>query len=125
MINYFDDKLVRRMQDELTEMLNQAASAGNMTIWHQAEDTYTLDVVAPGFAKSDFDISVAQNCLNIKAKSSIKRTSSSIVKRDINFAITLPLSLDVSTLTTQYEAGVLTFTAKQRNSKDSIKIKVV
>lgn len=79
------------------------------------EKSYVIDVVAPGFEKTDFKISVDQQLLSISAerKEEVKESNEKQVRREYNYrsfkrSFTLDEKTDATSIEAKYVNGVLT-----------------
>ena len=76
---------------------------------------YTLDIVAPGFDKSDFKVSLNENVLTISAEKKVEATDENKkhVRKEYSFksfkrSFTIDEKTDGSAIDAQYVNGVLT-----------------
>lgn len=81
----------------------------------ETERTYLLDVVAPGFEKTDFKINLEQNVLTISVekRDEQKQENSKHIRREYNFksfkrSFTLDEKIDVAGIDAKYVNGILT-----------------
>jgi len=81
----------------------------------ETEKSYSLDVVAPGFEKTDFRINLEQNVLTISVekKEEQKQENGKHIRREYNFksfkrSFTLDEKIDATGIDAQYVNGVLT-----------------
>jgi HSP20 family protein len=100
----------------------------------ETEKGYTLEVVAPGFEKTDFKVSLDQQILTISAekKEEVKDDSENdrnkkLVRTEYNYrsfkrSFTLDEKIDASSIEAQYVNGVLALNLpKKETVKDSAK----
>lgn len=81
----------------------------------ETEKNYSLDIVAPGFEKTDFKINLEQNVLTISVekKEEQKQENGKHIRREYNFksfkrSFTLDEKIDATGIDAQYVNGVLT-----------------
>ena len=81
----------------------------------ETEKSYQLEVVAPGFEKSDFKVNMEQDLLTISAekKSEVKDESEKNIRREYSFrsfkrSFTLDEKIDATNIEASYVNGVLT-----------------
>ena len=80
----------------------------------ETEKSYQLEVVAPGFEKSDFKVNMEQDLLTISAekKSEVKDESEKNIRREYSFrsfkrSFTLDEKIDATNIEASYVNGVL------------------
>jgi HSP20 family protein len=98
----------------------------------ETKDAYTLDVVAPGFEKSDFKINLDGQTLTISSekKAEQKVENEKQIRREFSFrsfsrSFTLDENVDAEKINAKYDNGVLKLTlpkkeAKQETAKEII-----
>jgi HSP20 family protein len=81
----------------------------------ETEKNYQLEVVAPGFEKSDFKVNMEQDLLTISAekKSEVKDENEKHIRREYSFrsfkrSFTLDEKIDATNIEASYVNGVLT-----------------
>ncbi|HQV60707.1 MAG: Hsp20/alpha crystallin family protein [Chitinophagaceae bacterium] len=81
----------------------------------ETEKSYQLEVVAPGFEKSDFKVNMEQDLLTISAekKSEVKDENEKYIRREYSFrsfkrSFTLDEKIDATNIEASYVNGVLT-----------------
>lgn len=81
----------------------------------ETEKTYQLDVVAPGFEKTDFTVNLDQNLLTISAekKEEVNKENEKQVRREYSYrsfkrSFTLDEKIDATNIEASYINGVLT-----------------
>ena len=81
----------------------------------ETEKSYQLEVVAPGFEKSDFEVNMEQDLLTISAekKSEVKDENEKYIRREYSFrsfkrSFTLDEKIDATNIEASYVNGVLT-----------------
>ncbi len=80
----------------------------------EADDSYTIDVVAPGYEKADFKINLDKNILSISAEDKMNETSTtskSIKKefylRSFKRTFTIDNTIDTDKVEAKYVNGIL------------------
>ncbi len=92
------------------------------------DNGYSIDVVAPGFDKSDFSISLEKNLLTVAAekKTEVKAENERQIRNEYNYrsfkrSFTLNEKCDGSNIDAKYVNGVLTLNlAKKEEVKPSV-----
>ena len=81
----------------------------------ETADTYSLDMIAPGFDKEDFKIDLDQNLLTISAekKQSAEQKDEKFMVREFNYSsfkrsFTIDEKIDTANIVAKYLNGVLT-----------------
>ncbi|EFK57881.1 Hsp20/alpha crystallin family protein [Sphingobacterium spiritivorum] len=102
--NLFNDSFI-------TDRLVTRVPAVNIA---EAEDSFQIELAAPGLQKSDFKINVDKNMMTISAeKTSETETEQKLFsKREFNYSsftrsFTLPDTVDYSNIEASYENGIL------------------
>ncbi|MGJ1431393.1 Hsp20/alpha crystallin family protein [Sphingobacterium spiritivorum] len=102
--NLFNDSFI-------TDRLVTRVPAVNIA---EAEDSFQIELAAPGLQKSDFKINVDKNMMTISAeKTSETETEQKLFsKREFNYSsftrsFTLPDTVDYSNIDASYENGIL------------------
>ena len=95
------------------------------------DEGYRLDLAAPGFSKSEFDIDIEDNILTISiASEDTHKYQESLLRKEYSYTSfsrswTLPELTDVSHIGARYEAGILSLHIPvERETKVSTKINV-
>lgn len=83
----------------------------------ETEDSFWVQVAAPGLEKSDFEIEVKDQTLLISVEK--ERTNAEFVRQEFDFtqfkrAFYLPKGADRNQIRAQYEAGILTIQIPKR-----------
>ena len=80
----------------------------------QTDDGFRLDLAAPGFSRSDFDINVKDNVLTISSKevdevqdANENYSSREFTQSSFSRSWTLPESANADVITARYESGIL------------------
>lgn len=93
------------------------------------EKSYTLEIVAPGFEKSDFKVSLDKQLLTIEAqkKNEENDQNGKLLRKEYNFqsfkrSFTLDEKMDASNIDAKYVNGILTLNLpKKAEVKPSVK----
>jgi len=87
----------------------------------ETETGYTLDVMAPGFDKENFQVSVEENILTIKAEKKAEETTGKdkFIRKEYNLgafnrSFTLDKNIDADNISAQYVNGVLTLNLQRK-----------
>ncbi|HEX7904711.1 MAG TPA: Hsp20/alpha crystallin family protein [Chitinophagaceae bacterium] len=93
------------------------------------EKGYSLEVIAPGFEKTDFKVNLEQNVLTVSAekKEEVKEENKKQIRREYNYksfkrSFTIDEKIDAAGIEAQYVNGVLTLNLpKKEIVKESAK----
>ncbi|MCS6934371.1 MAG: Hsp20/alpha crystallin family protein [Chitinophagales bacterium] len=84
-------------------------------------DSYVIEVAAPGFKKEDFSVKVEGNLLNISAvtKNETEMSDEKYTRREFNMSsftrsFTLPKTVETTRISGAYENGILKITLPKR-----------
>ena len=125
-VNVFDHFFNDFFRDDFPVSFNnglvQKSPAVNIA---ETEDSYRIEVAAPGLVKSDFDVKVDQEVLTISAKKEAKTEDGSdkYTRREFNYFefkrnFHLPETVNVEDIAANYENGILHVTlAKKEEAK--------
>ena len=98
----------------------------------ETEKTYQLEVVAPGFEKTDFIINLDQNLLTISAekKDEVKNENEKQIRREYSFrsfkrSFTLDEKIDATNIEASYINGVLTLNLPKKETVKASATKIV
>lgn len=91
----------------------------------EKKDEFEIELSAPGFDKKDFEVNIAEGCLNIKAKKSEKREENeeNYTRKEFNYnsfekSLQLPDTVIDEKIKAKYENGILKFSlAKKEEAK--------
>lgn len=122
MDNFFDNRWVSNM---LPENFWNVKSAGPALNIKENDDNFEIELAAPGFAKKDFEVTIEDGCLNIKAEkeTSEEETDDNFTRREFSFnsferSLQLPDSLKQEEIKAKYNDGILSFkVAKKEEAK--------
>jgi len=86
------------------------------------ESGYTIHLLAPGYEKKDFSITVENNILSISSEAKMGNENSSWIRREWSLGafkrkFTLKDNVDTKRITAKYENGVLEVTILKREVK--------
>lgn len=92
----------------------------------ESEKSYNLDVVAPGFEKADFKVSLDQNILTVSAekKDEVKNEGEKEIRREYSYrsfkrSFTLDEKIDAACIDAKYVNGVLTLNLPKKEEVKS------
>ncbi|HMK26513.1 MAG TPA: Hsp20/alpha crystallin family protein [Chitinophagaceae bacterium] len=98
----------------------------------ETEKTYQLEVVAPGFEKTDFIINLDQDLLTISAekKDEVKNENEKQIRREYNNrsfkrSFTLDEKIDATNIEASYVNGVLTLNLPKKETVKASATKIV
>ena len=112
----FDDTRHRMFGDQtIRDGFELSVPAANITeLNEETRSGYLIEVAAPGYEKSDFDVSVYEDILTISGElhEDRRRTRDSFSRREHNYhtfsrSFTLPESADENGITANYRNGIL------------------
>jgi HSP20 family protein len=115
-LNNLVDNLFAELPVLFKQDFNQAGMQGFVPVnVKETADSYILDIVAPGFEKSDFKINLDQNLLTISAEKSKeeKETTDKQIRNEYKFrsfkrSFTIDEKTDATKIEASYINGVLT-----------------
>ena len=88
------------------------------------EDSYVIEVAAPGYKKSDFNIELNDNILSISVEKeeSGEKENDNYTRREFNYqsfkrSFSLPEEVDADSITANYKNGILTIKIKKQEEK--------
>lgn len=118
--NLFNDKL-------WSKKMNQPA----LNIKEKA-DEFEIEMAAPGFDKKDFEVTIADGCLNIMAKKteSKKEKDENYTRREFGYnsfekSLQLPETVVDEKIKARYENGILKFSIAKKEEAKKQKPKVI
>jgi len=98
----------------------------------ETEKTYQLEVVAPGFEKTDFVINLDQDLLTISVekKDEVNKENEKQIRREYNFrsfkrSFTLDDKIDATNIEASYVNGVLTLNLPKKETVKASATKIV
>jgi len=91
----------------------------------ETDDNFEIELAAPGFGKKDFEVTIDDGCLNIKAEksSSEEETDDNYTRREFSYnaferSLQLPDSVKQEAIKAKYNDGILSFNlAKKEEAK--------
>ncbi|MCO6476348.1 MAG: Hsp20/alpha crystallin family protein [Phaeodactylibacter sp.] len=122
--NFFDEMFNRNITDFFGSDFSMSTPSVNVV---EKDDSYRVEVAAPGLEKEDFEVSVDNGFLNISAKKEHKdevKEGDKYMRREFNFSsftrsFQLPETVKADDIAANYENGVLKITLPK---KDEAKI---
>ncbi|NEW80499.1 MAG: Hsp20/alpha crystallin family protein [Gelidibacter sp.] len=92
----------------------------------EKKDEFEIELAAPGFDKKDFEVTIADGCLNIMAKKSEKREAKdeNHTRKEFSYnsfekSLKLPENIVDEKIKAKYENGILKFSiAKKEETKN-------
>jgi HSP20 family protein len=81
----------------------------------ETDDSFEIEVAAPGLSKEDFAISIEKDHLNVSAKSEETNSEISFKRKEYDFKVfsrkfRLPKTVDKETIKAKYDLGILKIT---------------
>lgn len=90
----------------------------------ELEDNLVITLLIPGFDKSEIEIFVEDNILNIKASTTKDTQIAKFTKTEKNYTYNIPKEYNSDTITANLKNGILTITInKIETKKNTIEIK--
>ena len=91
----------------------------------ETDDNFEIELAAPGFGKKDFEVTIDDGCLNIKAEksSSEEETDDNYTRREFSYnaferSLQLPDSVKQEAIKAKYNDAILSFNlAKKEEAK--------
>jgi HSP20 family protein len=91
----------------------------------ETDDNFEIELAAPGFAKKDFEVTIEDGCLNIKAEkeTSEEEKEENFTRREFSYnsfqrSLQLPESVRQEEIKAKYNDGILSFKlAKKEEAK--------
>jgi HSP20 family protein len=122
MDNFFDNRWVSNMLPENFWNVKSAEPALNIK---ENDNNFEIELAAPGFAKKDFEVTIEDGCLNIKAEkeTSEEETDDNFTRREFSYnsferSLQLPDSIKQEEIKAKYNDGILSFkVAKKEEAK--------
>lgn len=98
----------------------------------ETEDSYIIELAAPGLKKENFDLDLDNNILTISSKTEEQEVTKNenYTKKEFNYssfkrAFTLPETADIEKIAAKYESGILEITiSKKEEAKVQPKRKI-
>ena len=131
--NTFVDDLFTELPELFKTEFNNSDRKGFVPVnVKETEKTYQLDVVAPGFEKTDFIINLDQNLLTISAekKNEVNQETDKQIRREYSFrsfkrSFTLDEKIDATNIDASYINGVLTLNLPKKETVKASATKIV
>ena len=96
------------------------------------EGNYEIELAAPGFAKKDFEVTIEDGCLNIKAEKSTteEEKEDNYTRREFSYnaferSLQLPENVKEEELKAKYNDGILSFKLTKKEPTKKLKAKKV
>lgn len=107
-----DDLFNRSISDIVGADFTNESPAVNII---ETEESFELEVAAPGLAKEHFSVSIEKDHLNVSAKSADVNKNTSFKRKEYDFKnfsrkFRLPKSVDKETIKAKYDLGILSIT---------------
>lgn len=91
----------------------------------ETDANFEIELAAPGFAKKDFEVTIEDGCLNIKAEkqTSEEKTEDNYTRKEFSYnaferSLQLPESIKQEAIKAKYNDGILSFNlAKKEEAK--------
>ncbi len=91
----------------------------------ETDNNFEIELAAPGFAKKDFEVTIEDGCLNIKAEKSTsdEQKEDNYTRREFSYnaferSLQLPESIKQEAIKAKYNDGILSFNlAKKEEAK--------
>lgn len=117
----FENFISRSLADFAQHELSFTQPAVNII---EQENSYQLEVAAPGFNKDDFSVSTSENVLRIQAKSSREQTEKqeNYTRREFSYqsferSFVLPEDVNPEAIQAKYENGILQIALPKKEQK--------
>ena len=131
--NTFVDDLFTELPSFFKNEFNNGDRKGFIPVnVKETEKTYQLEVVAPGFEKTDFIINLDQNLLTISAekKEELNKENDKQIRREYHFrsfkrSFTLDEKIDATNIEASYINGVLTLNLPKKETVKASATKIV
>ncbi len=120
--NFFENRWTKNMLPENFWNGNNMEPALNIK---ETEDSFEVELAAPGFDKKDFNVTIEDGCLNINAEkeSTEEEKDNNYTRREFNYnsfqrSLELPESVKDEEIKAKYADGILSFKlVKKEESK--------
>ena len=98
----------------------------------ETDDNFEIELAAPGFAKKDFEVTIADGCLNISAEKSTskKEEDKNYTRKEFSYnsierSLQLPDSIKEEAIKARYHDGILSFNLAKKEEAKKQKPKVI
>lgn len=130
MDDFFDNRgWVRDMLPERFWNGKRAVPALNIK---ETDDNFEIELAAPGFGKKDFEVTIEDGCLNIKAEKSTsdEETEDNYTRREFSYnaferSLQLPDSIKQEAIKAKYNDGILSFNLTKKEEAKKLPPKKV
>ncbi|MCB0561610.1 MAG: Hsp20/alpha crystallin family protein [Lewinellaceae bacterium] len=128
--NFFDDVFNRNITDFFGSDFSASTPSVNVV---ETENSYRVEVAAPGLEKEDFEVSIDNGFLNISAKKEHQeevKDGDKYMRREFNFSsftrsFQLPDTVKADDIAANYENGVLKITLPKKEEAKIEAAKVI
>jgi HSP20 family protein len=132
-INTFVDDLFAELPGLFKTQFNNIDRKGYIPVnVKETEKSYQMEVVAPGFEKTDFTVNLDQNLLTISAekKDEVNQETDKQIRREYKFrsfkrSFTLDEKIDATKIEASYINGVLTLNLPKKEAVKEEATKIV
>ncbi|NNE76730.1 MAG: Hsp20/alpha crystallin family protein [Pricia sp.] len=98
----------------------------------ETDDNFEIELAAPGFGKKDFEVTIEDGCLNIKAQKSTseEETEDNYTRREFSYnaferSLQLPESVKQEAIKAKYNDGILSFNLTKKEEAKKVPPKKV
>ncbi|SDE44107.1 HSP20 family protein [Pricia antarctica] len=98
----------------------------------ETDDNFEIELAAPGFAKKDFEVTIEDGCLNIKAEKSTsdEQKEDNYTRREFTYnaferSLQLPESIKQEAIKAKYNDGILSFNLAKKEEEKKLPPKKV
>ena len=98
----------------------------------ETDDNFEIELAAPGFAKKDFEVTIEDGCLNIKAEkqASEEEIEDNYTRKEFSYnaferSLQLPDSVKQEAIEAKYNDGILSFNLTKKEEAKKIPPKKV
>ncbi|MCO6492072.1 MAG: Hsp20/alpha crystallin family protein [Phaeodactylibacter sp.] len=128
--NFFDDVFNRGITDFFGSDFSMSTPSVNVV---ETENSYRVEVAAPGLEKKDFEVSVDNGFLTVSARKEHKeevKEGDKYMRREFNFSsftrsFQLPETVNADDIAANYENGVLKITLPKKGEAKIEAAKVI
>ena len=129
-LNSLFDEFFNNLPGVVNEGYNSLTKQGYVPVnIKEVDDVYSVEVIAPGFEKTDFKVNLDNNLLTISAekKDEVKNENEKLIKREYSYrsfkrSFTIDEKIDATATEASYVNGVLRLNLpKKKEVKESAK----
>jgi HSP20 family protein len=98
----------------------------------ETDDNFEIELAAPGFAKKDFEVTIEDGCLNIKAEkqTSEEEIEDNYTRKEFSYnaferSLQLPESIKQEAIKAKYNDGILSFNLTKKEEAKKVPPKKV